>query len=605
VTTKLGQTGYRRFENQTGTVSRSKGATVGEPVVSWVRGPWPGFQPDLDPSAADAGAASSCSNLLDVNGTLTQQQGFARVDSAHLPLGDTTPPSSTGEAEPVVGIFEGRTNSTQVVRKYALTADSGADGSGFFGHLYELASGVWTHRPCQTAAESYKGVAGDPAGTLADAAHFAAGDFTVFCGGVGGNLVSRFPGATSSANYEKLLNLGAVTTLGAQSVCASEERILVLNTLEGGTVFPGRLRWTTKGANAKFDPAQTGAGFADFNDFGSEGLAVRNIGPKIALYFVTGVQFIRRTGNTTDPFTKDYSTYERGLLGTHSVCSVGNWRHFGIFNDGWFFLDYNGNWTEVGLRQDGYRKWFNEFYNSLSWDNRKRITCEYEPSQKLIYIGWPQAGSTAVSGTSFGPTTVWIYDIKTDSVWPALDWPTQPNIIKAITEETASGTTWDAMTTTWDTTSDSWDSFGPRIGFKRLIHGTGGAVGSTNVGLVLQHSPLLRTRDNALPNYTYQMAQFDGGSTEKLKTVQRVYLSYTHQTSPTNINVNYMGNNGSLATGAVKQTKGAIGSKQVDFVSGQLTAHQISVGISGTVPVAVDGFGIALEPSEMTARRET
>src|SRR5258706_10719909 len=88
--TKLGQVGYRRFDNQTQSVSRAKGAAVGEPTTVWLRGPWAGFEPDLDPSQATPGAAELLNNLIDVGGALRHQDGFSRIDTAHLPLGDTT-----------------------------------------------------------------------------------------------------------------------------------------------------------------------------------------------------------------------------------------------------------------------------------------------------------------------------------------------------------------------------------------------------------------------------------------------------------------------------------------------------------------------------------
>lgn len=591
--TKIAQIGYRRFDYQ-GRGSRASGGTLA-PAVGWLRGPWGGYQPGLDPSQADANAAKTCLNLIDREGILTHMNGWDKVNSAKLPLGDAALPSAT--PEPVVGIFEGRTNLTQAVRRYAVTSDTTAGG----GHFFELVSSVWTERTYTGAGTAFTGDSSDASATLVDAAHFAVGDYTVFVSGQG-NAIYRFPNAGATNNYEALASLGALTSLRAQSCCVSDERIHVFGTTEGGTYFPARWRWTSKGANGAFDPSATGSGFADLNEFGGEAVAVRPIGPKIALYLNNGTMLARRTGITTDPFARDYTFYGRGLLGTKSVVDLGDGTHFGLFTDGWFRFSYNGQWEQRGLTDKNYYKWRQEFYNTLNWAQRKRVVCEYDENDHWVYIAFPTAGS----GTN-GPTEVWIYDLMRDTVWPMTTLGTQtPNVFGKWTEEVVAGATWGGSTGTWGGTSGSWGSLEGQVGRKRIVHGTGTA---TDVGgMIYQHLPSLVTRDGSLPTYLYSLVPFSGDRPDLFKNLRGVYVNYTrvlgNGADPTPISIVATSDSGKTFSGQIDHTKGPDRSQQEDFVSGSLSAQTHEVSVSGTAPVKIGGIAIAVVGSTGGVRKE-
>lgn len=601
MSTKLAQIGYRRGDPN-GQVSRAASTQLGS-QVKWLRGPWPGFEPDLNPAQVTPGAALETISMIDREGTLTHQNGFTRVGTAELPLGDTSPPAIAADAEPVVCIAEGRTKATQAVRRYAITSDTAANGRG---HFYELVAGVWTHRTFNNTSggNAYTGAAGDPAATLCDSAHYVTADYTVFAGGQG-NLLYRFPGLTITTEYEALAGLGSLTSLAANSVLFSEERLHVFGTTEGVTFYPTRWRWTSKGASGQFDPTLTGAGFVEVGELGGEGLAIRNIGTKIALYTTQGVQFARRTAQTTDPFAKDYTCYDRGLLSTGSIVNVGSGVHFGIFTDGWFLLRYDGVWEERGLTDKGFHKWQREFYGTLDWDNKRRITCAFDENNSWVYIAFPQAGNS-----SNGPSMVWVYDVLHDTCWPAPNWQYKPNIFGVLTEESAVGATWGSLTSAWSSYSASWGSYESQTGQRRVLHGTGGQPGDTGAGLVFVHSPAEIEQDGVLPNYSYKAHYFTGSQSDKYSKLDALHVQYTrlqadNGAEPTPISLAIENENNRLKVGTVSHTKGSPNTQQVDFASpGAVSGVQHRFTVSGTAPVKLGGIGIQLQTTISSDRKE-
>lgn len=591
--TKLGQFLYRRFDHQS-RGSRAAGPGL-RPNVIWIRGPWPGWEPDLNPNQATPGAARDTLGMIDREGTLTHQNGFEKVGSAYLPLGGTSPPD-VGSEEPVVCIAMGRTKSTQAVRRYAITGDS------TLGHFYELVAGVWDEIPFDTNASS--GPAGivcdssDPASTLFDSAHYSEADYTVFASGSANGLI-RFPGIVAT-EYEYLAGLGSLTTLTANSVCRAEERLHAFGTVENGTSFPTRWRWTNKGASGAFDPTGTGAGFADLaSELGGEGIAVRQLGPKMALYTTTGTLLARRTNQTTDPFAKDYVAEGRGLLSTHSVAQIAPGIHFGIFTDGWFMLRSDGTWNELGVTDKGYHKWRREFYGSLDWTNRKRVICEYDENDHWVYIAFPQTGAAGN-----GPSVVWVYDIINNTCWPAPDWTYKPNVFGGIVEEASTGLTWGDFTgIPWSSGTGSWGSYESTTGQRRVLHGTAN-------GLVYVHLPSLVTQDGVLPSYRYQSHYFAGEAPEAHKKIDGLYLGYTRvqdadAADPSPVSLSYQNEDGTQAIGAIEQTKGTVNTEQVDFTNpGAVSGLQHRFVVSGTTPIKIGAVGVQITGSSGKARRE-
>lgn len=598
---KLGRVGYRRFDSQ-GNNSRESGNRLTS-QVGWIRGPWPGYEPDLSPAQATPGSATTVDSLIDREGTLTHQNGFDRVGPATLPLGDTTPPASSAAAEPIVCIAEGRTKATQAIRRYAITSNTTASG---YGHFYELVAGTWTHRAfnATSGGNGYTGDSGDPGATLADSAHYTTADYTVFAGGQG-NLLYRFPGLTIANEFEALAGLGSLTTLAANSILFSEERLHVFGTAEGGTFYPTRWRWTSKGASGQFDPTLTGAGFVEVGELGGEALAIRNIGTKIALYTTQGVQFARRTGQTTDPFAKDYTCYDRGALSTQSVVNVGSGVHFGIFTDGWFLLRYDGVWEERGLTDKGYHKWQREFYGTLDWANKKRIICAFDENNSWVYIAFPQAGSS-----ENGPSTVWVYDVLHDTCWPAPNWQYKPNVFGVLTEEASVGATWGSLTSPWSSGSASWGRYESQTGQRRILHGTGGQVGAAGCGLVFVHNPASVEQDGVLPNYSYKTHYLVGDRPDLHKKVEALHVQYTrvqadNGTEPTPISLAVENENGRLVVGSVDHTKGTPTTQQTDFASpGVVSGLQHRFTVSGIAPIKISGLGIQVQQTPSADRKE-
>lgn len=490
------------------------------------RGPFLGFIPDVDPNLMDGTAFRDLQNVLarswgeDHGEVLGLPDGFRQVDYARLPLGDnsTLPAAPLADGNPIVRIDQiarlsptGESTEGDEASQWVLTPVVGTAGDGSTantGFLYRLnASGQWTQIRYaasmstgandqrlsatingRSTAQSMPDSCIAPFGAVARANNTGGGDDKqsgnitepcwIFTNDV--DEVMVFPSHSDNVDgtragnhwYEPLcddtssadLDGGVGLGFKAKSVETWNGRVYFLNTSEAGVRRSRRLRRT-----AKFtaDPLTStpGAGFYDFPEFQGQGLRIETLGDVLAVYFEDGVAFMRATGNPTSPDEPQIISTERGLLSTHSVCSIGRGVHFGIFTDGWWLLDQSGRWQEVGITQANGRpipKWRQTFFDRIPSDQRHRLQCYYDQPYNLIYIAVPTESSA-------DPTEIWIYDPVADRVFIENYTMT---VFGTITPQAQSGVQIDALVGDIDSQVGTIDSFAAVAGFpKARAHG--------------------------------------------------------------------------------------------------------------------------------------
>jgi hypothetical protein len=298
--------------------------------------------------------------------------------------------------------------------------------------------------------------------------------------------------------FDELQGNPAITpapAFGATTVESFDGRMHFGATIEGGTRYLMRHRWSRVG-NAFPDAAQIGSGYLDFSgEFSRPIMRIEELGDKLAVYFQEGVAFQVPTGRVSDAYRPQIVSKSRGLIGTRALCAISPWHHFGIFNDGWYFINSAGAWDQRGTlvleetrgKSHELTKWKDTFYNDIDMNYAHRTSCVYDRFRKIVRISYTPAG-----GVSDDNIRILNYHIPTDSVWqdryttPVVSWGEYDY-------ETAGGSTWDAYPGTWDSSTDSWDDSAPLVVHNCIVHGD-------TAGLVFNKDYTLPTYDGVAPN---------------------------------------------------------------------------------------------------------
>jgi hypothetical protein len=477
--------------------------SIGPPYMGWV--------PDLPPQLVGFKGARSCYNIVPLATRerglfLGPDQGYAQIDSANLPLG-------IGAARPITLLAQYQPGGGAALQQIAIA--SGVN-PGTDIELSRLVAGSWTTMTISAAGAG--GVAPEvDSETLFDFAVFPVGapgaahrgtfdipePILIMCGGDDSGPTSAVlctPDSTGSLNvYDELDRWSALDPFKAMSCESNEGRMLFLGTNEAGTAFDRRLRWSAPGT-ADPDPALRGAGYRDFLEFGRRGLRAETIGNKVACYFEDGVAFAIPKFTLTDAFRTQTVSTQRGLLATNALVSVDANFHFGLFTDGWYFMDAAGRWKEAGVvrleetkgKNIELNKWKTAFYDRVDLDNRHRISCAYDAFWDRVYISYPDR----VTGTQ----QTLIYDVDTDTTWPMSYGPTcfgvyDRSIVAGTlwSDEQTAGTLWSER----QALGTRWADLMSQFGMAALVHGTSG-------GLVMGHSPDITARDGVEPYWYYE-----------------------------------------------------------------------------------------------------
>ncbi len=534
--------------------------------------PWGGYTPDISSAIASPTDAHALQAFLPIAGGMYPATGWSQLDSDSLPFTDS---------EPVVGVpFVYDTLTTPItLRRYAITADD------TLGNLYELGAN-WTNIPYGGGTAGFSGnTTGDGvAQTLCDTAYYALANRLVMTNGFD-VAYYHVPGAANYLDFSPAV----LNPFKAKSVCSAFERVFFLNTSEAGTPFPNRLRGTTRSATPSL--SGLGAVLISFDEIQADGVAVRKIGSSMAVYFRRGVAFCRETGNILVPVVRDYVSLDRGLVGTFAVCELGSGVHFGIFNDGWFLLDDNGRFTEVGLREINgttHAKWRTTFYRELNSAAVNRVSVAFDRPRRLVWILWPDESSGH-------PNRLWVYHLDTDSVWPCDNiFSDYPNILgqSVSTTETTSYAT---ITTTYEGESMTYADFDQKQGEELLVAGS-------RVGRVYIQNPRIYTVDGVEPEYQYKTPRTPLGNPSQLHTLERLDLVYVQQNGPTDVSISFETEHGTV-TNVLAQVEDSVGSLGVGFVHDKSTAGTHALELSGTHPLAVTEMQLHVKTSGAKSRK--
>jgi hypothetical protein len=203
---------------------------------------------------------------------------------------------------------------------------------------------------------------------------------------------------------------------------------------------------------------------------------------------------------------------------------VGNQEHFGIFDDGWFYLDPSGRWTEVGLvpTQEGVQlsKWKETFYRTIDLNQRQNTVINYDG--RFVRIAFTPNGQTT-------NTELWIFDPRGNRVFrdiypqnvvcwaeanaqirEAIPWTDQPGPVLGLQGS-------------WDEQVGSWDDLAAKFGVKNLNHGTAeGFVMVHDYSNYTKYDVGAGQQDN--PSFSIQGMLSSGGDPTSLKTILKLWV---------------------------------------------------------------------------------
>jgi hypothetical protein len=400
-------------------------------------------------------------------------------------------------------------------------------------------------------------------------------------------------GGAHDNDYEELTDkFGGAGGFKAKTVEPFNGRLYFGGTEENGVVYRQRIRRTPP-FDCNPDPALIGSGALDIREFSGDLLRLEKLGSVLVAYFSDGTAFIRSTDVATAPDAVQILREKRGLLSTHSVVSVGDQEHFGIFDDGWYVLDASGRFTEVGvanIQGSQVHKWKRTFYESLDMNNRHRLFVSYDGN--LIRIIYPRVGNTLEDADE-----VWIYDPRSDRVW--IEDYKDGNGITVFgygSEAMSENLLWnsplqdflDKGGDAWSLIFGSWASMGARFGLKALLHGNlSGHVLIRDPDLITRHNTTTGNED--APAYAFHSPLVSLGEPRLLKTARQLWVEYIHANSP-NMTVRVVGNSTKTPeqytvdlTPAGRQPAEVLTAKQ-HF---NFTDTQLGFELSGTSPILI------------------
>jgi hypothetical protein len=516
-----------------------------------ITAPWAGFTPDLPPNLASASGFQAMYGLMarpDPQGNgevLMVDAGNSPVDGGNLPL---------------VTTIGSHTNVTMLAQfNRTTTAGAKTTGTEYGGptmlalvggdNITTKAAELWRVKPSDGTWEKvpYNVADADAAQSatvgreyLSDWAEFPAGapdrdadsgnitePVFVWCNLIDRVMIYPTPDANAvggallieNGTYEPLTDRFS-DDFRAATVEHFGGRLYFGNTIEAGVQHRQRIRRT---ALFTADPKETipGAGAFDIRDFSGDLLRLEKLADLLVAYFEDGVAFIRTTDIATAPDRVQLLREKRGLLSTHSVVSVGNQEHFGVFDDGWFFLDPSGRWTEVGILvgEDGIQipKWKETFYQLLDKNNKHRTVVNYDG--RYVRIAF-----TAIEAEAADNLQVWIFDPRGNRVFP--DLYLQPVLCWGeANAQIRAATRWDELQGIWKMYTGSWNDWGAEFGVKNLNHGT-------TTGHVLVHDYNSYTRYDTVKGLDYNPAFLlrsmltSGGDPTRLKTALKLWAEY-------------------------------------------------------------------------------
>jgi len=609
------------------------------------RAPWQGYCPDLPPDHASPSAFQAIYGLVarpDTGGhgeVLMHDAGFSTVDGANLPLTtDSVPaaPASGFLAITMLAAFNrttaagAKTTGSEYEGPTLLALVGGNDSTVGSTELWRLlpSAGTWERVPyCLHANVTAANEASASRAFLSDWAEFPAGapGRSVITGNDGSGAISEpvfvwcnlqdqvmmYPVPDAVAAPALLIEDGAYEPLTNQFTddfrAATVEhfggRLYFGHTVEAGTHHRQRIRRT---ALFTADPyaLRPGAGAFDVRDFAGDLLRLEKLADMMVAYFEDGVAFIRTTDVATAPDRVQLLREKRGLLSTHSVVSVGNQEHFGIFDDGWFFLDPSGRWTEAGvINVEGVQlpKWKETFYRTIDLDKKDRCVVSYDG--RYVRIAFTAVGET-------DNERVWNFDPRGNRVfideYPVVCWGEVNAQLRAavLWDELVPGSEWTpdgtwAGLSTPGLTSWSWEMLGAQFGLKNMHHGT--LLGDVLVHDYAQHArwnTLSRALESARWGATSLLTS--GGDPTTLKTATKLWVEQVNSgTKNVTMRVGGDSTEGRESQSIYWSLEGVVDDISTTWATFNFTATQLFYQLAGFHPVRIRSvhFDIAVGES--------
>jgi hypothetical protein len=583
-----------------------------------VRDPWEGFVPDVPHNLVGMNGAQQMQGLVvrgDASGVgelLTTDGGWAPVDEDRL--GANWPSLSANSTRDIVRIrnFPLTTATTkepsgrESPQTIVLIAGDGVTVGSFQMYRLDPTTSQWEHIAFDPtglvgATAPVSSINGDESfsgsfHTMADSTVFTLGapgrtdgrgaiNQPVFIWTNNRDPVQVYPSASGNLEFQPLTEMFAATgDFRCVSLATFNDRVYFLNTFENNVRHRYRLRRTARNT-ADPSVANLGAGFIDLEQFSGNGVAVRPLGNVLACYFQDGVCFVRDTGDQVLPNAVQILDVTRGLLSTHGVVNISNNQHFGIFDDGWWILDSNGRWREVGVAQaEGkpFDKWKATFYGQLDFDQVHRIQCYYDRVHNWVRITIPTEGADI--------TRVWIYDIDGDRVFPD-DYSDGITVWGDVIVYELSAELWSTQTLNWNQISASWAALETAGSISRIAHGN-------QTGFVFFHSDAFIDRDGAAIPWIYQtlLNEFDVPS--QLKSTERVVAEYVNSANSNTVNVQFINSGGATVSTTATLNDGSTDEIHARRFWGTVNGTHLGFRISGTGQIRLRQFDFGYHQSE-------
>ena len=202
----------------------------------------------------------------------------------------------------------------------------------------------------------------------------------LFCNGVTGDVIQQWDGTTVT-NYAPTFAGGS---LNARQMFNVRDRLVLFQTIEGGTLYPRRIRISGTGANCDvFDNTAPGAGFIDIPDntwfFGAA------FNRDDVMFFTEAATWmLKYTGNDVTPFTLEKVDGSRGSAAAFSVISYLN-RTLAASPRGLIISD--------GYKVDRMDNNIPDFtFNSINTNNFKSCFSGFLDEDRDVYMLYPSEG---------------------------------------------------------------------------------------------------------------------------------------------------------------------------------------------------------------------
>jgi len=593
-------------------------------LVEVVTAPWLGWVPDLPPHLVGWRGCYAGRGLMpyaypERGLVLRDDDGYERVDEDRQVGGTSALPNWDARAITMIHQYTDGTSPPDVHRVVIVAGDEAGEDC----HMFQVdGTGLWTEidpdpwivalgppdaipeadRDCLWDAAVFPfgcpnrtDEAGNPASITEPVLVMAGADEH---GPVHPVLIT--PNDVDDTEYDELQPDGTGPTPAPDFMATSCEsfdgRMHFLATSEGGNSYPQRHRWTAVGNAFPQDTGANfiGSGYLDLAEFSRRGLRIESLGNKLVLYFEDGVVFQVPTGLYTDAYHPQVVSRTRSLIGTHALCAISPTLQFGIFDDGWYFLDSSGRWSEAGTlvleetKGKSYEltKWKETFYDLLNQDLKHRTVCEYDTYRKTVRIAFP---STTTSGDN---TSILNYHWPTDTCWQDA-YTGGVSMWGHFDQQVEAGTAWGTPvpvgmgpTLTWANVTGTWADYAPRYIDEVIIHGSA-------AGLVFNRNPGLDTYDNIPISCAYlSHTQSRTSDPAKGQTFHRLGLEYVNVGGPS-VQLTAVTDGtfpGGVQVQNVNANEGRMGSLQTAYGHFRLHGSHHAVWLFVNAPVAIRSF---------------